>query len=81
MQQCEPSGAAWLHFYAYDRDKDVCGHFRLAQGSAVTSHHRSGAFTPATAPGRLTKWVVNLLWVDSGDHVRISVSVTVTVSA
>ena len=73
--------AVWLRSCVHDRDRDVCGHFSLAQGSAVTSHHPSGAFTPAAAPGWLTKGVANLLRADSGAHVRISVSVTITGSA
>lgn len=71
------SPAGWLfcmttHSCVHDRDKDVCGHMSLAQGSAVTSHHQSGAFTPAAAPGRLA----NLPRGDGGARVRVSVSVS-----
>lgn len=48
----------------HDRDTDACGHFSLAQGSAVTSHHQNGAFTPTKASAH--DEVAKLAWADSG---------------
>lgn len=59
------------HVVSMRGDKDVCGHFRFAQGPVVTFHHWSCVRTPETAAGQLAKWLLNL---------RINNGVTVTMS-